>query len=282
MKKFSLLVLFLLVLVSASAQSKIKGNRNVTTEEQSLDYFSKLEVNDKIKLELKQGNSNSLELEADENLHDVLDVEVDDSTLTLSLNKRVTSSKRFNITLYVEDLDQMVLNDDSEVKMLEELDVFNIDIVLNNKSNLLLENLKTQFLRLETNERSKSDVRARTDSLVVHAKESSRSKLDIITEGSSINYSGNATLELEGRTTSLELNASDNAAFKGAEFVAESVLLYALDRSDSYVNAKKTITIEAKNKAKVYIFNKPEITLNTFEDNASLLKRESMTLLENL
>lgn len=282
MKKFSLLVIILLVTFSAMSQSKIKGNRVVTNEERSLDYFTKLEVNDKINLILKQGNQNSLEVEADENLHDVIDADVKNSTLTLSLNKRITRSKRFNITLYVEDLDQIILNDDSEVNAPEELDVFNMDIILNNKSDIQLDNLKTQFLSLEANERSKSELRVRTDSLVIHAKESSRLKLDMITEGSSFNYSGNASIDAEGKTSSLTLNASDNAGFKGAEFVADNVLVSALDKSDSYVNARETIVIEAKNKAKVYVFNKPEINLKTFEDNASLLKRESMTLLENL
>lgn len=282
MKKFSLLVIILLVTFSAMSQSKIKGNRVVTNEERSLDYFTKLEVNDKINLILKQGNQNSLEVEADENLHDVIDADVKNSTLTLSLNKRITRSKRFNITLYVEDLDQIILNDDCEVNAPEELDVFNMDIILNNKSDIQLDNLKTQFLSLEANERSKSELRVRTDSLVIHAKESSRLKLDMITEGSSFNYSGNASIDAEGKTSSLTLNASDNAGFKGAEFVADNVLVSALDKSDSYVNARETIVIEAKNKAKVYVFNKPEINLKTFEDNASLLKRESMTLLENL
>lgn len=282
MKKLPLVLLLFLISLSAIAQSKIKGNRNVITEERSLDYFSKLEVNDKIKLTLKQGSRSNLEIEADENLHDVLDADVKNSTLILSLTKRITNSKRFNITLYVEDLDRIVLNDDSEVNAFEELDVFNIEIILNNKSDIQLDNLKTQLLSLETNERSKGELRVRTDSLVVNAKESSRIKLDIITQGSSINYSGSATVEVEGKTSGLELNASGNAGFKGAEFVADNVLVNALDKSDTYVNAKETIVIDAKNKAKVYLFNKPEINLKTFEDNASLLKRESMTLLENL
>ena len=280
MNKYPLLVLTFLITFSVTAQSKIKGNRKVTTEERSFEYFSKLEVNDKIELILKQSSSNSLELEADENLHDVLDTDVKNSTLILSLNKRITSSKRFNMTLYVEDLDQIILNDDSEVEVPEELDVFNIEIILNNKSDIQLDNLKTQLLVLETNERSKGELRVRTDSLSVKAKESSRIKLDLITTGSSIDYNGSATVEIAGKTEFLKLNASGNAAFKGAELLAASVHINALDRSDSYVNAKENITVDAKNKAKIYLFNKPEITLKAFEDNASLLKRESMKLLE--
>ncbi len=282
MKQILLSVLLIAIALPTVAQSKIKGNRIVTIEEQSLDYFSKLEVNDKIKLVLQQGNQNSLTLEADENLHEVLEADVKNSVLTLSLNKRITRSKRFNITLTVEDLDQITLNDDSEVNVPGELDVFNMDVVLNNKADLMLDNLKTQLLSLETNERAKAEIRVRTDSLHVNAKESSRLKLDVITQGSTISYHGSSSIDIEGKTEGLLLNGADNAAFKGAEFVADRVEVNALDKSDAYVNARESILIEAKNKAKVYLFGKPEITLRVFEDNASLLKRESMTLLETL
>lgn len=282
MKQILLCAVLLVLALPAKSQSKIKGNRIVTIEEQSLDYFTQLEVNDKIKLVLQQGNENSLTLEADENLHDVLEADVKNSVLTLSLNKRITRSKRFNITLTVEDLDHIVLNDDSELTVPGELDVFNMDIVLNNKADLLLDNLKTQLLTLASNERSKAEIRVRTDSLNVHSQDASRLKLDVITQGSSVNYNGSSTIEIEGKTESLNLNGTDNAAFKGAEFVADRIEITALDKSDSYINSRESIVIEAKNKAKVYLFGNSEITLNTFEDNASLLKRESMTLLETL
>jgi len=282
MKQILLSVLLIALAFPIGAQSKIKGNRIVTIEEQSLDYFSKLEVNDKIKLVLQQGNENSLTLEADENLHDVLEVDVKNSVLALSLNKKITRSKRFNITLTVQDLDQITLNDDSEVNVPGELDVFNMDVVLNNKADLMLDNLKTQFLSLESNERAKAEIRVRTDSLRVDAKESSRLKFDVITKGSAVTYHGSSSVDIEGKTEGLLLNGADNAAFKGPEFVADRVEINALDKSDSYVNARESILIEAKNKAKVYLFGKPEISLRVFEDNASLLKRESMTLLETL
>lgn len=54
-------------------------------------------------------------IEADENLHEVIDSDFENGALVLSLNKRITSSKRFNLTLYVDDLDFIELNDDSEL-----------------------------------------------------------------------------------------------------------------------------------------------------------------------
>ena len=282
MKKYYLLAFIFLTVFISEAQSKIKGSRIVTNEERTFDYFSKLEVNDKIKLILKQGSQNKLEVEADDNLHDVIDTDISNGVLSISLNKRIRSSKRFNLTLHVEDLDQITLKDDSEITSNERLEFFSLDLELNNKSDIDLENLKVNSLSINSNERSRANLIVRTDSLSITAKESSKLKLDVVTQGSDIGYAGNATIEMVGKGTILVLNGVDNAAFKGAEFIATTVTVNALDKSDSYVNAKESIHIEAKNKAEVYIFNKPEIILNIFEDNASIYKRESMTLLENL
>ena len=52
--------------------------------------------------------------------------------------------------------------------------------------------------------------------------------------------------------------------------------------TDTFVNAKNNLKIEAKDKAKIYIFNSPAIEIMAFEDTASIFKRESMKLLEKI
>lgn len=283
MKKIILLIClsFFCVTISAQRKSKIKGNKNVVSDERTFGYFSKLELNDKVKLSLKQGNQTKLEIEADENLHDVIETDIDDSTLSISLNKRITNSKRFELVLYVEDLDYIELNDDSEIIAADKLEFFNIQLVLNNKSDLEA-HIETQFLKLEANERSKAELTIKTDSIELSMKESARLKSNLNTKKIVIDHFGSSNSEFTGKTNMLVINTNDNATFKGAEFTADQVLVNALNRSDSYINAKKAIEIHAKNKAKVYIFNKPKITIKAFEDNAGIFKRESMTLLENL
>ena len=283
MKKIVLLIGVLLFCGVSVAQkkSKIKGNKNVVSDERTFGYFSKLEVNDKVKLSLRQGNQTKLEIEADENLHDVIDTDIDNSTLSISLNKRITNSKRFELTLYVEDLDYIELNDDSEIISSEKLEFFNIDIALNDKSDLEA-HIEAQFLKLEANERSKAELIIKTDSVEFKLKESARLKSNLNTQKILIDHFGSSNSEFTGKTASLIINSNDNATFKGAEFKANEVIVNALNKSDSYLNAKNIIEINAKNKARIYIFNKPEITIKAFEDNASILKRESMTLLENL
>ena len=282
MRKTLLLILLLFsISVTAQKKEKIKGDKNVITEEREFGYFSKIEVNDKIKLNLKQSNSNKLIIEADENLHDVIESDLEGGTLVLSLNKRVASSKRFDLTLYIDDLDVIELNDDSEIKGVDKFSFFDINVVLNDKSDIKID-LESQLFSLESNEKSKGNFTVKADSISIVMKESSKIKYIVNTEKLSVDYSGNSTGEFVGKTANLLLNADDNAIFKGPELVAQETLIVASNNASSYVNSKNTLEIMAKNKAKVYIFNSPTITIKSLEDSASIFKRESMKLLEKL
>ena len=278
-----LLLIIILFSISAVAQKKdkIKGDKNVTSEERTFDYFSKIEVNDKIKLSLKQDNSVRLAIEADENLHDVIESEIEDGTLVLSLNRRVTSSKRFNLTLYIDDLEGLELNDDSEIKGIDTFNFFDVHVTLNDKSDVKID-IESQTFSLVSNEKSKGDFTIKADSISLNMKESSKIKYVINTEKLDVDYDGNSTGEFVGKVTNLVLNANDNATFRGAELIAQESSINASNNSSSYINSKNNLIITAKDKSKIYIFNSPTIELKSFEDTSSIFKRESMKLLEKL
>jgi len=281
MKKVLLITISLFCLAASAQKAKIKGDKNVVTDDRSFGYFTKLEVNDKIKLTLKQSKSTKLVIEADENLHDVIDSDFENGALVLSLNKRIKSSKRFNLTLFVDDLDFIELNDDSELIGGEEFNFFDLEVVLNDKSDLKME-FESQTFSLESNEKSRGEFTVKADSMSIITKESSRIKNTINAKKVNVNYTGNSAIEFIGKTTGLVLKADDNATFKGVELTAFDVFVEAANSTNTFVNAKNNLKIEAKDKAKIYIFNSPLIEVKAFEDAASIFKRESMKLLEKI
>ena len=138
-------------------------------------------MNDKIKVTLKQNSSVRLDIEADENLHDVIESELQNGVLILSLNKRITSSKRFNLTLYVDDLDYIELNDDSEVKGVDKFNFFDLSVVLNDKSDIKID-IDSQIFSAVSNEKSKGNFTVKADSISIDLKESSKIKYAVVTE----------------------------------------------------------------------------------------------------
>ncbi len=268
-------------MANAQKKAKIKGNKNVITEERTFEFFSGIELNDKIEVTLKQSESNRLVIEADENLHDVIDSEIESGMLILSLNKRITNSKRFRLTLYVEDLDIIKLQDASEIKSDERFDFFDLSMILNDKSDVEM-TLEAQFFSLESNEKSRGDLNVKADSISIHMKESSKIKYVVNAQKVEVKYEGSATGEFVGKTNDLILSANDNATFKGNELEAKTILLDGSNSTSSYVNAKNNIALTLQNKSKVYIFGSPVIEIKSFEDTASIFKREAMKLLEKI
>ncbi len=279
----TLLIAMTLFCVVATAQkkAKIKGNKTVITEERTFEFFSSIELNDKIELTLKQSESNRLVIEADENLHDVVESEIESGTLVLSLNKRITSSKRFRLTLYIEDLDIIKLNDDSEILSDEKFDFFDLKMILNDKSDVEM-NIEAQFFSLESNEKSRGNVTVKADSISIHMKESSKIKYFVNTQKIQVNSEGSSTGEFVGKTNDLVLVANDNSSFRGNELEAKEIKLDASNSTNSYVHAKNNLILTLQNKSKVYIFGSPTIEIKSFEDASSIFKRESMKLLEKL
>jgi len=220
-------------------------------------------------------------IDADENLHDVIDSDLEGGTLVLSLNKRITSSKRFDVTLYIDDLAMIELNDDSKIKSIDKFNFFDMSVILNDKSDIKID-LESQIFSLESNEKSRGNFTVKADSVIVTMKESSKIKYTVNTTKLVANYNGSATGEFLGKTTNLLLNANDNASFKGSGLIAQETVLIAANGSNSYVNSKNNLEISAENKAKVYIFNSPTIIIKSLQDSASIFKRESMKLLEKL
>ena len=283
MKKRILVITMSFLCFSTYAQkkTKIKGNKVIVTDTRTFDYFTRIELNDELEIELKHGSANKLEIEADENLHEVIESDLNNGTLVLSLNKRITNSKKLNLTLYVDDLDYIELNDESEIKGVDLFKFFGIELILNNKS-LLEMQFETQNLKVESNERARGKFIVKADNVTVDTKESSKLEFDLNAEKLVVDAYGSSTSEFVGKISSLLITANDNATFKGANLVSINATVIALNKSDIYVNSKNELEITAKNKAEVYVFNKPTILMKLFADEATVFKRESMTLFERL
>ena len=89
MKK-SILLFALLILTSlsfAQKKDKIKGSKIVTIEQKQIESFTGIEVNDNIEVMLISGSECGIEIEADDNLHDVIDFSLSGSTLRIATLK---------------------------------------------------------------------------------------------------------------------------------------------------------------------------------------------------
>ena len=107
MKKITFLLLLILTTLSAYSQGKekIRGSKIVTITQQETKDFENLEVEDNLEIFLIKGDKSAIEIEADDNLHDLIKVDFSEKTLTLSTSKDISGAKKLSIRVtYTSDL----------------------------------------------------------------------------------------------------------------------------------------------------------------------------------
>lgn len=96
-----LILFFALISISAAAQpwETVKGNGQVKKENRQVNSFSSLSSGAPMNVEITYGNSNSISVEADENLLPYIETSVDNGKLTIksSKNKNLKSSSPMTV-----------------------------------------------------------------------------------------------------------------------------------------------------------------------------------------
>lgn len=263
-----------LTAIVVSAQNRLKGNKIVTIENRDISHFSAIEVLDDIDVYLYQGSNPHLNVETDENLQNAVQAKVEGETLKIYFSENIAKSKKMvvqvtvteklklisahkNSNIYADSriiLRELTLNafDNADYSMKLDVDDFKIIGAKNSdlKINVFSKNLKTNL-----SESCELGLEGEIDQLIA-------------------DISGNSSLHVKGSGKSLEVNATTNGGFKGRDFKVNTAVVTAAARTDLFVNAIEKISITAKEKAEITVYNKPEIELLKFEGNAKLHKKK--------
>jgi hypothetical protein len=95
----------------------VVGNRNiVTTERTPQADFSGIKVSTGIDLFIRQGSTNAITVEADENLHDLIITEVKEGVLNIYIDKSIWKSKARKVYVTIEKLSFLKATSGSDVQ----------------------------------------------------------------------------------------------------------------------------------------------------------------------
>ncbi|WP_290701121.1 DUF2807 domain-containing protein [Lacinutrix sp.] len=273
--KLHLLILTLIITFSGFSQSseKIKGSRNVTTQITEIDAFNRLVIGDDFKINIKQGELTSVQVDTDDNLHDVIEFNVLEGSLSFKTNKRISSSKKMEITIvYIDSLNIIELKEDAELTALSTIKAK--DLILRTKEStkvfLTVEAENFQYIgagktKAELNITSKSTILDLSDNTSIEALINSKTI--------SIDMLQRANARLEGDTDELTVNIDNSSTLKAEKLTTKTCNLIAQGRADSHIEATKDFIIEASGTTETYIYNSPKIELKKFEDEAVLRKK---------
>ena len=274
-KKLFLSLLITLTIFTGFSQdkAKIKGSRNVTTVITELDNFERIVVGENFKIKLIQGISPSIEVNADDNLHEAIEFTVQDGSLKFKTNKRITSSKKLEIIVIFKDsINTLEVKDDAEVSSVNTLQLNNLTLITSLSSKAFL-TLKTDLFKLVNSDKSNIELNLTANKATLELNDNSNIKALINASEIEVDLYQRASAKIEGDTNNLQVRADNTTSFRGEKLTSKECSLITEGRADVYVEASENLKIEASGTTETYIYGSPKIEITTFEDTAILRKR---------
>ena len=268
-------LLFTLFIIGAiNSQEKLKGNKEVTTEDRTISDFNKLEVIDNVAVFLTYNEKQSVNVETDSNLQESVITEVNNGTLVIKLSDKIVRKKELMVHIKV-NRKLKEINSYKSAKIMSKNSLAIDSLTINSFDNSDID-LKLNSKIVQINSKKSSDLKLGilSNSININAVENSDLKGTLDTKDALFTLLDKASINIYGSATNIEIETLGSAVFKGKEFMSDNVLLNASNTSNTYINAKETIDLRAKNSAEVYLYSNPKITITEFFDKASLYKRD--------
>ena len=183
----------------------VVGNRNIVTIERTIKAdFTGIKVSTGIDLFIRQGSTNAITVEADENLHDLIITEVKEGILKIYTDKNIWKSKARKVYVTIENLTLLKASSGSNVKS---------ESVIN-----------TNEIYIDASSGANIDIEVVAKSAVTEAS----SGADVKIKGTSINHTARASSGSSINAYKLKSTNANASASSGA-----SIHIYASKNMDA-------------------------------------------------
>lgn len=275
MKKTVLLYIFIFISSSVFSQEKekIKGTKIVTVTQKEITDFINLEVEDNIEIFLIKGDKCGVEIEADDNLHDVIQINTIAKTLELSCSKEVVSAKKFSVRVtYTNDFKMLIVKDKANITALAEINLNEFTIKCFDESKIFAY-AKTNNFTLMANDKSKIELNLKSEQTTIELSKYSKLKALISSNQLTLDMYQKTNAIIEGDALNLKLRLDNNAEFLGKNFTAKNAEIITEGYANCSIQVTVKASIEASGKSEIQLFGDQKIDLRSFNDNAILYKK---------
>ncbi len=275
MKQSLLLVVLLLTTALSYSQKKekIKGSKIVTVERKQIEAFDALEVSDNVEIFLVKGSENSIEVEADDNLHQAIDIVLNGSTLRISTLKSITSFKKLSVRVtYTDTFNNIYAKNESKVTALADIELETITVKCTDYSKALL-NVKTTNFTLNCEDKSSVEMNLKTEKTTITLTKNTVLKALVNSKELTLDQYQKSSAAVEGDVENCKVRLDNNANFTGKNLSTLFTDITAEGYSNASINVKDTVTIVATAKSEIELYGDQKIIITRFEDSAVLKKK---------
>lgn len=252
---------------------KIKGNRSVVTVTENLAPFRAIELSDDLDIRIEKGPSETVSIEADDNLVDVLKFRVENDKLVISSFYNITSKKKLEIIISYTELDAITITN-GLITMNDVITSDALDVKASGTARLIM-NASANGITINMEGNSSGDFNVASDDLNLTFKDRIDAKVYATGENQSLFMYKNASVKMEGTTDLLTAKIYGSSTLKAPEFAANKVVLVCEDSPEVFIQAVQELDFSAKGASKTSLYGNPKITITDFLDTAQLHKENN-------
>jgi hypothetical protein len=275
MKKYTLFLLILLFSNFALAQKneKIKGSKIVTVEQKEIGDFEALEVTDNVEVYLDKGEKCELKIEADDNLHEIINIDLSLNTVRISTSKNVANFKKLIVRVtYTNDLKMVTAKNDAVINAIQEILLNEITFKSYDNSKLNL-NVNSKNFILQSDNNSKTELNLKSEKATIEISKNATLKALIASTDLKCDLYQKSKANLEGDVTNAVIRLDNNAEFTGNNLFITNAELTTESYSKASVNINSNISIDASGNSEIQLYGDQKIEMKRFIDNATLGKK---------
>jgi len=275
MKKNTALLLLLLVttLTFAQRREKIKGSKIVTTSIKEVGEFDGIEADDNLEVYLERGEKNEIKIEADDNLHDIIGMDLREKVLRLYTSKESTIFKKLIVRVtYTSSLKTVIAKNDAIVYAIQELQLDDITFNTFDYAKLFL-NVNSKKFTLFADDKSKTELNLKSEDANLQLSKNSSIKTLVSAIKFKCDLYQKAVANIEGIAEKATIRLDNNSIFTGTKFTLKDANITAENYATGSVLIETTASIALGDKAELSLLGSPAITLTRFSEEAKLLKK---------
>lgn len=275
-KKISFLITLLLFtsLVVAQKKEKIKGSKIVTVSVKEIPVFENIEINDNFEVFLVKSEKPSFEIEADDNLHDIISYEVKAGTLKVTSLREVTGEKKFAIRInYTSELKLITAKNESSIHALADLELDNITIKNYDNSRAFL-NVKANYFALILNDKAEAEINIKADNTSIELSKNADLKALLTSKELKLDMYQKSQATIEGNVNNAKIRLDNDIVLTAKKLVIADLELTIENYAKCYINVTDELALIASGKSEIELLGNSKIEISKFTNNATLYKKD--------
>ena len=272
---FSSLIILLLstTLVFSQKAEKIKGSKVVTSSTQQVKPFTMIEVEDNIEIYLEKGVKSEIKIEANDNLHDVISLKVENNILIISTSKEIQGFKKLTVKVtYTNDLNLITTKDESIVTAIQEIILDTVTFKSLDKSKLFL-NVNAGNFNLLADDKSKIELNLKSETAFVELSKNSSLKALINSSELKCDLYQKSSAILEGDSDNSIIRIDNLAELNARKFNSKTSDLTIEGKANCSLLVENNFILDANDNSEISVYGNPKIEIRKFSGEAKLLKK---------